>query len=106
MRSHVVSLALLVAPVVLGAQARQSGAAQSEPKTWQTPFEANGRPRDPYAAQDGKVWFVGQAANYIAYLQPEDGSFKKFEIDAGTNPHNLVVDKAVDGGVTTSDAAL
>ena len=28
----------------------------------------------PYVAPDGKVWFVGQAGNYIAYLDPKSGS--------------------------------
>ena len=35
---------------------------------------------------------MGQEGNYIAYLQPRDGTFKRFEIEAGTYPHNLIVD--------------
>ena len=96
MRTHAALLSLLVAPVFLGAQGtpRQSGAAlHSEPKTWTTPFDPRSRPRDPFADQKGRVWFVGQEGNYVAYLEPDKGSFKKFEIEAGTNPHNLVVDK-------------
>ena len=50
------------------------------------------RPRDPYVAPDGSVFFVGQAGNYIARLDPKSGEFKKFEIDPGTNPHTLIID--------------
>ena len=94
MRSFVAPL-LVVAPMVLAAQpaARQAGATHSESKTWQTPFDPKARPRDPFSDQQGRVWFVGQEGNYVAYLDPDKGTFKKFEIEAGTNPHNLVVDK-------------
>lgn len=47
--------------------------------------------------QTGRVWFVGQTGNYIAYLDPKSGEFKRYEIEAGTNPHNIVVDER--GGV-------
>ena len=33
------------------------------------PYEES-RPRDPYVAPDGRIWFVGQAGNYVAYLEP------------------------------------
>ena len=59
-------------------------------KEWDV--EWGGRTRDPYVAPDGKVWFVGQAGNYIAYLDPKSGQQKRFEIEAGTNPHTLIVD--------------
>jgi virginiamycin B lyase len=62
------------------------------------PWGREGRPRDPAVAPDGSVFFVGQAGqaptgNYIARLDPKTGSFKKFELDPGTNPHNCIVDK-------------
>ena len=58
---------------------------------WQVPW-AESRPRDPYVAPDGKVWFVGQRSDYAAYLDPETGEFKKYDMDDGTGPHTLVVD--------------
>jgi virginiamycin B lyase len=93
MRSLVVVSLLL--PAVLPAQAQQASqsSAQFEPKEWSVPYGANTRPRDPYADEQGRVWFVGQVGNYIAYLDSKNGEFKRFEIDAGTNPHNLVVEK-------------
>ncbi len=49
------------------------------------------RPRDPFVAPDGAIFFVGQTGNYIARLDPKSGEFKKYEVDPGTNPHNLIV---------------
>ena len=59
---------------------------------WKVPW-ANTRPRDPYIAADGKVWFVGQAGNYIANLDPASAKFRRYEIEEGTHPHNLIIDK-------------
>ena len=60
-------------------------------KEWTVPWERT-RPRDPAVAPDGKIFFVGQVGNYIARLDPVSGEFKRFEIDSGTNPHNVIVD--------------
>lgn len=91
---HFVSALLLSLPIAAVAQTRQAGAAaNSDAKTWSTPFDPKARVRDPYAAPDGNVWFVGQEGNFVARLNPESGQFKQFAIDEGTNPHNLVVDK-------------
>ena len=92
MRSRVITLAGFLLPSVLVAQAQP---AQFDPKEWEVPYGAETRPRDPYADAQGRVWFVGQNGNYIAYLDNKTGTFKKFEIDAGTNPHNLVVEKGM-----------
>ena len=35
--------------------------------------------------------------NYLAYLDPKTGEFKRYELDEGTGPHNLIVDE--DGSV-------
>jgi virginiamycin B lyase len=59
-------------------------------KEW--PVEWGGRTRDPAVAPDGKVWFVGQAGNYIAYFDPRTEQFKRYEIEEGTNPHSINVD--------------
>jgi virginiamycin B lyase len=65
----------------------QSVALQEWPVPW-----PDTRPRDPYVDPQGRVWFVGQEGNYIAYLLPKSGEFKRFTIEDGTNPHNLIVD--------------
>ncbi len=58
---------------------------------WVVPWK-DSRPRDPYADRQGRVWFVGQAGNYVAYLDPASGKFKRFKIDSGTHPHTVIVD--------------
>ena len=57
------------------------------------PVEWGGRTRDPAMAPDGKVWFVGQAGNYVASLDPATGAQKRYEIEEGTNPHTVIVDQ-------------
>jgi virginiamycin B lyase len=91
-------LAAVLAPALLAAQApRTSGqpAAHFDPKEWEVPFGAATRPRDPYADAQGRVWFVGQSGNYIAYRDSRTGAFKRYDIDPGTHPHNLVVEKGM-----------
>ena len=57
---------------------------------WDVPWPTT-RPRDPDVAPDGRVWFVGQAGNYVAVLDPRSGEFRRFELAEGVLPHNLVV---------------
>ncbi|MBA3893327.1 MAG: lyase [Gemmatimonadales bacterium] len=72
------------------------GAAPLAVQEWTVPWDGT-RPRDPYVAGSGLVWFVGQEGNYIAHLDPRTGKFERYDIEAGTHPHNLVV--APDGMV-------
>jgi virginiamycin B lyase len=74
---------LMAGPIPAAAQA-------VDMKEW--PVEWGGRTRDPYVAPDGKVWFVGQAGNYIANFDPSTQAFRRYEVEEGTNPHNLIVD--------------
>ena len=87
------ALLLAAAAPMAGAQAGSATTAtvSYEPKEWEVPYGAKSRPRDPYADAQGRVWFVGQSGNYVAYLDSRTGDFKRFEIEAGTHPHNLVV---------------
>lgn len=61
------------------------------------PVEWEGRPRDPAVDADGRVWFVGQAGNYIGVFDPAGETFRRFELEPGTMPHNLIVGS--DGGI-------
>jgi virginiamycin B lyase len=36
---------------------------------------------------------VGQKGNYLAYLEPGSGDFRRYELEEGTLPHNLIVDQ-------------
>jgi virginiamycin B lyase len=67
-------------------------AAQVPIKEWPVPY-ADSRPRDPYVDGQNRVWFVGQVGNYLAYLEPESGKFKRYELEDGALPHNLIVDQ-------------
>jgi virginiamycin B lyase len=88
--------AVVVAPLVSGHGGTSRGrlAAQEsvEIEEWDVPWEGS-RPRDPYVAPDGMVWFVGQTADYAARLDPADGSFERFDLPSGCGPHNLIVDR-------------
>lgn len=81
-------------PATAFAQQQQSRGdpAMPEIKDHNEAWMVGTRPRDPYADQKGRVWFVGQAGNYIGRIDT-DGSIRRFEIDPGTGPHNLVVDQ-------------
>src|SRR5947208_2354496 len=62
-------------------------------KEWPVPW-ADTRPRDPYLdPTTNRIWFCGQAGNYLAYFVPTTGEFKKYELPPGSGPHNLIVDK-------------
>ena len=45
--------------------------------------EWGGRTRDPAIALDGTVWFVEQAGNYVANLDPATAAQKRYEIEEG-----------------------
>src|SRR5688572_19454384 len=88
MKKRTLFLLAAIASLPMVAEA-QAIALQEWPVPW-----ANTRPRDPYVDGSGRVWFVGQQGNYIAYLEPKSGAFKRFTIEEGTHPHNLIVDNA------------
>ena len=79
---------MLPALLVLAAPAL----AQDAPKIdeWQVPY-AESRPRDPFAASEDSVWFVGQRTGYLANLDVKTGAFTKVELKDGSGPHNLIV---------------
>lgn len=82
----VVSLGL--APTTLDAQEAQG--QDPELQEWTVPYEAT-RPRDPFVGPDGRVYFVGQRADYVAVLDPETGEFERRDLEEGAGPHNLIV---------------
>jgi virginiamycin B lyase len=84
-------------PAPAGNGAREASSASDPVKVeiteWKVPWEKS-RPRDPFLDGKNRVWFVGQTGNYVAYLDPTTGQFKRFEVDADAHPHNLIIDKA------------
>jgi virginiamycin B lyase len=75
-------------PALVAAESRAD-----EPVVEEWEVEWGGRSRDPYVGPDGRVWFVGQAGNYVACFDPETEEFRRFEIEDGTNPHTVIVDE-------------
>ena len=92
--SSMIAIALASSVIALGASVGSPAplAAQVPIKEWPVPY-ADSRPRDPYVDGQNRVWFVGQKGNYIAYLDPESGKFKRYELEDGALPHNLIVDQ-------------
>ncbi|PYP42511.1 MAG: lyase [Gemmatimonadetes bacterium] len=85
-------LLALLAVVPAAASAAVRAPADTVPiREWTVPWPET-RPRDPAVAPDGKIWFVGQVGNYIGRLDPVSGEFKRFTVDSGTNPHNIIID--------------
>jgi virginiamycin B lyase len=58
-------------------------------EAWPVPW--GGRVRDPFVAPDGRVWFVGQAGNYVAIFDTVTKRFERIEIDDGAHPHTVIV---------------
>lgn len=83
-------LSVIVSACVLLAES--VNAASLELTYFDVPWD--GRPRDPFVAPDGKVWFCGQQGNYLASLDPGTGTFRKYDIPPGSHPHNLIVSQA------------
>ncbi len=69
----------------------QTPAAAVEIREWTVPY-GDSRPRDPFVAPDGRVWFVGQRSHYAAVLDPETGEFRRYDMPESAGPHNLIVD--------------
>lgn len=80
---------LATAPATQARDDAPAGAARIQ--EWTVPWPDT-RPRDPYVAPDGRIWFVGQAGNYLAVFDPEDESFARHDLPEGTRPHTVVVD--------------
>lgn len=70
-----------------------AGTVSVDIKEWKVPWEKT-RPRDPYVAPDGSIWFCGQGGGYLARFDPATEKFRKFELGKGAGPHNLIIDKA------------
>lgn len=87
MRSSIFFLGLILA--MPGAQA--AGAGEVEYTSWWVPWE-DSRPRDPYVGPEEKVWFVGQTGHYVAVFDPARETFRRYDLEPGTGPHNLIVE--------------
>ena len=79
-------------PVLAQGASTSTAEPKVEMREWVVPWK-NTRPRDPMRdPASGRVWFVGQEGNYVATLDPGTGEFKRYAVDEGTFPHDVIVD--------------
>ncbi len=90
MRKIMTAMAGVLAIYPALAQDEGAPATEIEVREWQVPWE-NTRPRDPDVAADGRIWFVGQAGDYVAVFDPGSEAFERFELPEGAGPHNVIV---------------
>ncbi|MEE2822648.1 MAG: lyase [Acidobacteriota bacterium] len=57
---------------------------------WEVPWSES-RPRDPYVRVKDQIWFVGQRGDYVGYFGTKSREFKRYDLDEGTGPHNVIV---------------
>lgn len=79
--------------LVLAVEAQELPASPPLIQEWQVPW-ARTRPRDPFVAPDGRVWFSGQLGNYLAVFDPASEDFERVELESGTYPNGVAVDEA------------
>jgi virginiamycin B lyase len=84
MRTRALLIAVAAASVAAGVY------KELDIREWPVPY-AQSRPRDPFVDGQGRVWFVGQVGNYVAYLEPASGQFRRYELEERALPHNLIV---------------
>jgi virginiamycin B lyase len=68
-------LLLLIAAALLPSWSPPVAAQQADFDLKEWDVEWGGRMRDPVVAPDGRVWFVGQAGNYLAVFDPKTEQF-------------------------------
>ncbi|MDZ7689781.1 MAG: hypothetical protein U5K69_01255 [Balneolaceae bacterium] len=84
-------LPLVLLAVFAFTDSEKSPAVDVQVSEWQVPWEES-RPRDPYVAPDGDIWFVGQRSHYVAEFDPDTEEFRKIDLEDGAGPHTVVVD--------------
>ncbi|MEL7833115.1 hypothetical protein [Fodinibius sp. Rm-B-1B1-1] len=83
---------LVVALVIMNASVSPPADVDVTITEWEVPWE-DSRPRDPYVAPDGDIWFVGQRTHYVAEFDPDTEEYtNKFDLENGVGPHTVIVD--------------
>jgi virginiamycin B lyase len=67
------------------------GDAKVEFQEWVVPTLGQ-RPRDPFEARDGTIWWAGMYASLVGRLDPETGEMREYRLEANARPHSIVED--------------
>ena len=68
------------------------GPVQVTIKEWQAPTLGQ-RPHDPLWARDGKLWWTGQYASRVGYVDTKTGQTREYVLDTpNSGPHGIVED--------------
>ncbi len=91
--SYHAMIALLLTTLAQGSapDMLQSRSQWVEITEWKVPWDGT-RPRDPAVGGPDRIFFVGQAGDYVGLLNPATDEFRRYDLDAGAGPHNVVVD--------------
>ena len=84
-KTVLVALLLGIGPVETAAQN-----VEVQINEWEVPWGET-RPRDPYLRVQDQIWFVGQAGHYLGLFDSKTREFKRYDLDPGTGPHNVIV---------------
>lgn len=91
-----VTILALMSGQATGREGHESANADGlEIREWQVPWPSS-RPRDPDVAADGRIWFVGQADDYVAVFDPHSEAFRRYDLPEGAGPHNVIVTDSQD----------
>src|SRR5882762_5035845 len=70
-----------------------SGTVQASFK--EIPLPTQAFPHDPYAAEDGSIWYTGQFGNLLGRVDPKTGQVKNYPLKTrSSGPHGLIGDKS------------
>jgi len=70
-----------------------SGSVQASFK--EIPLPTQAFPHDPFAADDGSIWYTGQFGNLLGRVDPKTGQVKNYPLKTpSSGPHGLVGDKS------------
>jgi virginiamycin B lyase len=84
--------ALAAAPFVFTSAAPDAATGRAAAFTVREyPVPAGTQPHDVAPARDGGIWFTGQAAGYLGWLDPRTGRVRRTPLGAGSAPHGVIV---------------
>jgi virginiamycin B lyase len=72
------------------------GSVELTIQEWDVPTLGQ-RPRDPFQAEDGKIWWAGMYASLIGSFDPRTGEMREYQLETNARPHSVAADS--DGNI-------